>query len=78
MESAFMKSVYFLLIVLSGFGAGACNQPAGGSTTGDSAANRVIPPAPDNSQATNPSLADTAYPKKDTMVTRGDSARAKK
>ena len=43
-------------------------------TTGD----RTLPPPADNSSATNPSLADTAYHTKDTMKTHGDSLRTHK
>jgi hypothetical protein len=73
-----MKWIYLLFIAIIGCGAGSCNHNSSGSASDDSTVNRVIPPASDNSQATNPSLADTAYPKKDTMITRGDSARSNK
>lgn len=38
----------------------------------------VLPPPADNSQATNPSLADTAYSRMDTTTTRKDSTKPKK
>lgn len=73
-----MKRINLLFIILMGLGIASCNQNSSGSGTNDSTVNRVVPPASDNSQATNPSLADTAYPKKDTMVTKGDSSRLNK
>ncbi len=73
-----MKWFYLLFITIMGYGSGSCNQNSTESASDDSTGNRVIPPASDNTQATNPSLADTAYPKKDTMKTRGDSIRANK
>ena len=67
-----------MLLILGACAMGACHQPAGGTGTTDTTKNRTLPPAVDNSQATNPSVADTAYPEKDTMITQGDSARSKK
>ncbi|HEY4155787.1 MAG TPA: hypothetical protein VGM24_10180 [Puia sp.] len=73
-----MKWIIFSGLLLLGSAAISCNQNSTGSATGDTTVKRVVPPASDNSQATNPSLADTSYPKKDSMVTPGDSARSKK
>jgi|GEM_PF-981281 hypothetical protein len=72
-----MKWINFLLMVLAGWGIASCHQNSSGSGTNDTTVNRVIPPSSDNTQADNPSLADTAYPKKDTMITKGDSSRSK-
>jgi hypothetical protein len=73
-----MKWLYFLFIIIAGTGGGSCNHRAGGQTSSDSTANGIMPPSPDNSQATNPSVADTAYPKKDTTVNSKDSSHSKK
>jgi hypothetical protein len=43
------------------------------NNTRDSTSGVVIPP-PDNSSATNPSLADTAYSKKDSLQTKRDTS----
>jgi hypothetical protein len=56
----------------------ACNNSGSTSTTKDTTGDRTLPPPADNSSATNPSLADTAYAPKDTMKTHGDSVRAGK
>jgi hypothetical protein len=73
-----MKGINFLFIVLTGLGLASCIQNSSGSGTNDTTMNQVVPPASDNSQATNPSVADTAFPKKDTMITKGDSSRLNK
>jgi hypothetical protein len=73
-----MKRINFLFIVLTGLELTSCNQNSSGSGTNDTTINQVVPPASDNSQATNPSVADTAFPKKDTMITKGDSSRLNK
>jgi hypothetical protein len=72
-----MKRIYFLLIILAGWGITSCHQNSSASEANDTTINRVVPPPADNTQADNPSLADTAYPKKDTMITKGDSSRSK-
>lgn len=56
----------------------ACENSGDKSNGTDSTKTQTLPPPSDNSSATNPSLADTAYPSKDTMITHGDSVRAKK
>lgn len=57
---------------------GACSNAGSKSESKDTTGSKIIPPPSDNSSATNPSLADTAYPSKDTMKTHGDSVRAGK
>ncbi|HEY4155417.1 MAG TPA: hypothetical protein VGM24_08310, partial [Puia sp.] len=70
--------INFLFLVLIGFETASCKQNSTKSVTEDTTVNQAIPPPPDNSQATNPSLADTAYPKKDTMITKRDSSASRK
>ena len=53
----------------------ACSNSGSSSNTKDTTGDRTLPPPADNSSATNPSLADTAYGVKDTMKTHGDSLR---
>lgn len=71
-----VKIFYFVIIIATGFAA--CESSANKSKSADSTNSQPLPPPSENSNATNPSLADTAYPSKDTMVTHGDSIRAKK
>jgi hypothetical protein len=65
-----MKRFYLLLTLATAFLI-SCNQHSTNSGTNDSTGDQVIPPASDNSRATNPSLADTAY--RDSLST--DSSR---
>lgn len=62
-------------ILISFYAFGACKNSNTNSTSSDSATERSLPKPPDNSDATNPSLADTSYSKKDTTVTHIDSAK---
>lgn len=74
-----MKKLPLLLIVaIASISFGACgNNNAGpGTSTTDSSAN-VTKPAT-NSDATNPSVADTAYSKNNADTTRTDSSAIKK
>lgn len=73
-ESLVMNRKFLLYIVCIGFGFISCNPPASKSETGDSTVQQVIPSQADNSQATNPSLADTAFSNKDSV----DSGRTRK
>jgi hypothetical protein len=68
----------FCLAVFVMIGFITCKSSGNKSTDTDSTKNQPLPPPSENSNATNPSLADTAYPSKDTMITHGDSVRAKK
>jgi PBP1b-binding outer membrane lipoprotein LpoB len=72
-----MKKLHFIAaLAISALFAIACgNNKAGTETTADSSAT-VIPP-PDNSSATNPSLADTNYSKNnaDTLKAKKDSLK---
>ncbi len=53
----------------------ACKNGNKSSNATDTTANsQPLPKPPDNSDATNPSLADTAYGKKDTSKTKEDSS----
>jgi hypothetical protein len=75
-----MKKINFFLIaaIAVTLSVAACNSsnPSGesskGSTSRDSTG--VLPPPSDNSSATNPSLADTAYSKKDTSNMKKDTS----
>ncbi|MFT3933527.1 MAG: hypothetical protein QM726_07935 [Chitinophagaceae bacterium] len=79
-----MKKTHFIAIVIAGsFMYMACgNNSANTSTTGDTTISgrndsmgTVIPP-PDNSAATNPSLADTNYSKNhDSLAVKKDSSK---
>ena len=77
-----MKQLFFILSLVAGAVCftGCGNNDSGTSTNKDSAASKtdssatLIPP-PDNSSATNPSMADTAFLKKDTI--KKDSSRMK-
>lgn len=73
-----MKYLFIILAIWVGLGSTACNPPAPKTGTADSTADNVIPPKADNSQATNPSLADTAFAKKDSVYPGPDSGRSKK
>jgi len=74
-----MKKVkLFCLATFVMIGFIACKNSGNKSKNADSASSLPLPPPSENSNATNPSLADTAYPTKDTMVTHGDSVRSKK
>lgn len=50
-----------------------CGNTASGNTNKKDSSQSVLPPPADNSQATNPSLADTAYSGYDT-TTKKDSS----
>ncbi|MEO6962717.1 MAG: hypothetical protein ABIY90_12150 [Puia sp.] len=69
-----MNRKFLLYMLCIGFGFISCNPPASKSETGDSVVRQAIPPQADNSQATNPSLADTAFSKKGNL----DSGRTGK
>ena len=69
--------LFFLVLCLATY-FGSCGNSGGSSESKDTTGSKIIPPPSDNSSATNPSLADTAYPSKDTMKTHGDSVRAGK
>lgn len=60
-----------LWITSCGNGTGTNGNQETGSGSTDSSSNVVTPP--DNSSATNPSMADTAYPRKDSAA--GNSGR---
>ncbi|MEP6747878.1 MAG: hypothetical protein ABJB86_09130 [Bacteroidota bacterium] len=69
----FLATVAVTVIVLSSCG----NNNAGSSSgTADSSANVTKPP--DNNDATNPSLADTAYSKNNADTLKNDSSKMKK
>ena len=72
-----MKNIFLLFIAWVGFGIVSCNQRAENQGTADTTQNNIIPPKADNSQATNPSLADTAFAKKDSMNTGRNSDSVK-
>jgi len=65
-------------ILISFYAFGSCKSSNTNSTNSDSTNQRTLPKPPDNSDATNPSLADTSYSSKDTTVTHGDSVRKNK
>lgn len=71
-----MKNLYLAAMLASGIliFASCGNQEAGENKSADSSAS-IIPP-PDNSSATNPSMADTAFSKDhiDTLQVKKDSA----
>jgi hypothetical protein len=74
-----MKKLHLLLIVaIASITFAACgnNNTGSGASTTDSSAN-VTKPAT-NSDATNPSVADTAYSKNNADTTRKDSSSIKK
>ena len=71
-----LKSFCLALSIVAVFGS--CGGSDNKSTKTDTTGDKTLPPPADNSSATNPSLADTAYPSKDTMKTHGDSVRSKK
>ena len=56
----------------------ACNSTTDSSSGSGADSSKVITAPVDNANATNPSAADTVYPKKDTMITKGDSIRKEK
>ncbi len=70
-----MKTFSKLVVIASILLAGACNAPSGAPSASDTDSTRITPAPVDNNNATNPSLADTSYPKKDTMETKADSIR---
>ncbi len=53
----------------------ACGNSNGKSGTAADTSKQVIPPPSDNSQSTNPSLADTAFAKKDSSNKKDSSHR---
>jgi predicted small secreted protein len=67
-----MKKVYFILAIAAVTFASCGNNASSGKSKVDSSASVTNPP--DNSAATNPSLADTLYNKDSTRVKK-DSAR---
>lgn len=76
--STAMLALGVLWICSCGNDTGTHNNQETGSGNADSSSNVVTPP--DNSSATNPSMADTAYPRKDSAAgnkDRKDSASMK-
>ncbi|MBS1600026.1 MAG: hypothetical protein JST75_17500 [Bacteroidetes bacterium] len=71
-----MKLFFIVVCVVIGFNA--CSNSNSTSKSSDTTGDRTLPPPADNSSATNPSLADTAYHFKDTVKTHGDSVRTQK
>ena len=77
-----MKKFNFILMtaIAVTFTVTACNSsnPSGDSSKDSTVTSRdssgVLPPPSDNSSATNPSMADTAYSKKDTSNMNRDSS----
>jgi len=73
-----MKKVFLMIAVATTtivFASCGNNSAGSGTGTGDSSANVTKPP--DNSSATNPSLADTAYSKNNADTTKKDSSKVK-
>ncbi len=72
-----MKKIFLVLsIAAASLYFGACgNNSAGSKSATDSSANVTNPP--DNSSATNPSVADTAYSKNYADTTKKDSSKVK-
>ncbi|HVY76304.1 MAG TPA: hypothetical protein VG890_15855 [Puia sp.] len=73
-----MKTALFIALAgITALAATSCNGNSSGSRTEDTTVNRTIPPASDNTNATNPSIADTAYARPDSSRT-DSSAGSKK
>ena len=72
-----MKTRQFFLISASLFIflLASCGNQASKESITDTSGSRVLPPPADNSNATNPSLADTAYPSKVSTRQLKDSVR---
>jgi hypothetical protein len=76
-----MKKFNFIAavpIAISVFFASCGNSSETTDTSKKDSSQSVVPPPADNSSATNPSLADTAYSKnKDTTTVKPDSSKVK-
>ena len=62
-----------LLIFVLFYVFASCKNSVHSMTSSDSLSNQTIPPPSSNSDATNPSLADTAYSKRDTVIHKDSS-----
>ncbi len=75
-----MKKINFVLMLTIAitFTVTACNSsnPSGDNSKDSTSTSKdgVLPPPSDNSSATNPSLADTAFGKRDTSNMKNDSS----